>query len=240
MLSVDVDNPKAPQAAPLTKVPLGTLTLVFMTVACGIAQSFDPSGRIADQLGFHFNILSQQCERSLTQVLPVFTRSLTHVFPHGGWWHLIPNTTALFVFGAMAEQRLGAWRLMTLYFTSGVVGIICHAFVPPLPTEPVAGESLAISGLLGAYCALSCNDRVRSPRARYTLAVIELVAVVCVVAWILTRNIPWQPDRETSLLYHLLPMMIVWLLVRGFVAASKFIPGAANKAVNPSGESGGF
>lgn len=67
------------------------------------------------------------------------------------------------------------------------------------------------------------------------LAAIELAAVVCVIAWKLTRVAPLQRDRETSLLYHLLPMMVMWLVVRGFMAASKFISGAANKTVNPSG-----
>lgn len=121
----------------------------------------------------------------------------------------------------MAEQRLGALRLVTLYFMSALTGIICHVFVPPLPTEPVAGASLAISGLLGAYCALSCYDRVRSPRAKYALALIEIAAIACVVVWTCTREIPMQRDRETSALYHLLPMIVMWLIVRGFVAVRK-------------------
>lgn len=212
------------------KLPLGTLALVFMTIACGIAQCFDPSGRITDLLGFHFDKLPQRSERPFAQVLPAFIQSLTYVFPHGGWWHLIPNTTALFVFGAMAEQRLGAWRLVALYFTSGVVGVVCHASVPPLPTEPVAGASLAISGLLGAYCALSYKNRSRSSLTRYALIVLELMTVVCIFAWTLTRNIPLQRDREASILYHLLPLMVMWLLVRGFVAAPKFFNRAADQA----------
>lgn len=167
-------------------------------------------------------------------------QSLTHVFPHGGWWHLIPNTTALFVFGSMAEKRLGARSLITLYFASGVVGIICHAFVPPLPTEPVAGASLAISGLLGAHCALAINDRSRSFVARCTLFTIELAAAAGVGTWTLTREIPLQPDRETSILYHLLPMMVMWLLIRGSVALRTRANGAAHKVLSRSGGTAGI
>jgi membrane associated rhomboid family serine protease len=240
MLSANAENLKIPQWAPVAKLPFGTLTLVIITIACGIAQTFDSSDRIAELFGFRFISFSQLFEWPLAQIAPTIIQSVTHVFPHGGWWHLIPNTTALFVFGSMAEKRLGTWRLMTLYFVSGVVGIICHAFVPPLPTEPVAGASLAISGLLGAYCALSFNDRVRSLAAQCTLGILEIVAVVSVVAWTLTREVPLQRDRETSILYHLLPLMVMWLLIQGSVAVTKRVHGTANKAVNPSGGSGEF
>lgn len=229
MLSNEKKNLNANRLGPLAELPWGTLTLVFMTVACGIAQTFDSRDHIAELFGFRCFSSTQLFERPIASVTQAVMQSLTHVFPHGGWWHLIPNTTALFVFGSMAEKRLGAWRLIALYFVSGVVGIVCHCFVPPLPTEPVAGASLAISGLLGAFCALSCNDRVRTPRSQYALVVIEIAAITCVVAWTLTREIPLQRNRETSILYHLLPMIVMWLLVRSCLVAWKRPQGARNK-----------
>ena len=111
MLSVNAEHLKTHRYGPVAELPFGTLTLVFMTIACGVAQTFDSSDRIADLLGFRFISFSQLLEQPLTQVPLTIIQSLTHVFPHGGWWHLIPNTTALFVFGSMAEKRLGAWRL---------------------------------------------------------------------------------------------------------------------------------
>jgi hypothetical protein len=59
MLSVDSGNLKAPRSGPLAELPLGTLTLVFMTVACGFAQTFDSSDGIADLMGFRFISFTQ-------------------------------------------------------------------------------------------------------------------------------------------------------------------------------------
>ena len=233
---MNTDNlTRTPRLTSTAKLPLGTLTLVCATIACGIAQSFDRSGRIVDVLGFHFDNSPQGSASSLGLFPVAFIQYLTCVFPHGGWWHLLPNTTALLVFGAMAEQRIGASRLLLIFFMSSVVGIICHGFIPPLPTAPVAGASLAISGLLGSYCALSCSDRIRSLPAQYTVAAIEFLVFAGVLAWVMTRSIPVQRDRETSLLYHLAPMMVMWIFVRCFVALTSNVGRAPNKGVNPSG-----
>lgn len=68
MLSVHIENLKAPRLGPLAEFPWGTFTLVFMTIACGVAQTFDSSDGIADLLGFRFISFKQLFDRPLARV----------------------------------------------------------------------------------------------------------------------------------------------------------------------------
>lgn len=197
-------------------IPWGTLALVLATLLVGTAQHFDPTGRIANLLGFHFSTWSGR----LTEDNPLIAvvRSVTYVFPHGGWWHLIPNAIGLLVYGAIVEQRVGAWRLLGLYLASGAIGIVCRAFVLPLPTEPVAGASLAICGLLGANLALIGAERPGSRSAHVAPTLLGVAIVAGWFAWTAWRTPPAIADRETALLYHVLPAATMWLIVRCSVA----------------------
>src|SRR5512146_2851698 len=48
--------------------------------------------------------------------LPLFT----HMFLHGGWFHIISNMWVLFIFGDNVEDRIGSGRYLTFYLLGGV------------------------------------------------------------------------------------------------------------------------
>ncbi|MFO0912898.1 MAG: rhomboid family intramembrane serine protease [Pirellulales bacterium] len=197
----------------ISTFPWGTCMLVLATLLVGIVQHFDATGQTANLLGFHFSARPGRItdDGPLTAIM----RSVTYVFPHGGWWHLIPNAAGLLVYGAIVEQRVGAWRLLELYLASGAIGILCRAFVLPLPTEPVAGASLAICGLLGAQLALTGAQRPESNTTRNARFLTGLAVVTAIFLWTACRAAPLAADRETSVLYHLLPLAAMWLIVAG-------------------------
>ncbi len=88
-------------------------------------------------------------------------RLLTSMFLHGSFIHLFLNMFALFIFGPDIERVLGKARYLLLYFLSGVMADIIHAyfiafFFPykQLLLAPAIGASGAIFGVMAAFAVL--------------------------------------------------------------------------------------
>src|SRR5579859_2303196 len=61
---------------------------------------------------------------------------LTYQFMHGSWFHLLANSWAIYVFGQAMETVIGKWRMVALYFLSGIAGgILQAAWTLILPPE---------------------------------------------------------------------------------------------------------
>jgi membrane associated rhomboid family serine protease len=86
--------------------------------------------------------------------------SLTSIFIHGGWLHLIGNMLYLWVFGNNVEDRFGRVRFLLFYLLVGVVATYGFALTRSDSVEPLVGASGAISGVLGAYLLLFPRARV--------------------------------------------------------------------------------
>ena len=115
---------------------------------------------------------------------------LTHMFMHGGWWHILFNMYTLVMFGMVVERALGTKKFLILYFVTGLGAVALHTGVEWLQvgrlvstvdgglvtsaTEanlqayrdlirtPMVGASGAIYGVLVAFAMLY-------PEARMTL-----------------------------------------------------------------------
>jgi len=92
------------------------------------------------------------------QVPEVFTRlrlwqPFTYLFLHGGFWHLLWNMFALWMFGCDVELALGTPRFVRYYLLTGVGAGWCVAVAGWLAGEQTLtiGASGAIFGLLMAY-----------------------------------------------------------------------------------------
>lgn len=69
---------------------------------------------------------------------------LTHLFMHGGIWHLFFNMYALYIFGQILENVWGSQRFLFYYIVCGigaaiihetVLGIQCHQIINTLSPE---------------------------------------------------------------------------------------------------------
>jgi len=78
----------------------------------------------------------------------------TSMFLHGGWFHLISNMLALYIFGDNVEDRMGHFRYLIFYLLCGVGAGLTHVFLNPDSPVPTVGASGAISGVLAAYLVL--------------------------------------------------------------------------------------
>ena len=86
--------------------------------------------------------------------------SITSIFVHGGWAHLLGNMLFLWVFGNNVEDRFGRLKYLLFYLLVGAVATYVYAFVRPNAVEPPVGASGAISGVLGAYLILFPRAKV--------------------------------------------------------------------------------
>ncbi|MEU6082036.1 rhomboid family intramembrane serine protease [Streptomyces sp. NPDC047108] len=87
---------------------------------------------------------------------------LTALFVHGSWLHLLGNLLFLFVFGGMAEERMGRTGFALFYLATGYLALAGFAAAHPGSTQTVVGASGAISGVLGAFLYLLPTARVTS------------------------------------------------------------------------------
>ncbi|RKX61405.1 MAG: rhomboid family intramembrane serine protease [Thermodesulfobacteriota bacterium] len=75
----------------------------------------------------------------------------THLFIHGGWFHLIGNMWTLWIFGDNVEDRLGPFKFLLFYLLCGISATLVHSYIHQNSVIPVVGASGAISGVMGAY-----------------------------------------------------------------------------------------
>lgn len=82
---------------------------------------------------------------------------VTYIFLHGGFFHILFNMFALYMFGADLEQLWGTREFTKFFFICGVGAAIASVLVTPHSPIPIIGASGAIFGVLLAYGVLFPN-----------------------------------------------------------------------------------
>jgi membrane associated rhomboid family serine protease len=92
--------------------------------------------------------------------------SVTSMFMHGSWIHIIGNMLFLWIFGNNVEDAMGRVRFLVFYLAAGFAATALQSFVtfqfgtPEDAQVPNVGASGAIAGVLGAYILLYPHARV--------------------------------------------------------------------------------
>lgn len=76
---------------------------------------------------------------------------VTYLFLHGGFFHIIFNMFALWMFGSDLERQWGGRQFLFYYFLTGVGAGLVNVILEPNSQLPTIGCSGAIYGLLLAY-----------------------------------------------------------------------------------------
>lgn len=79
---------------------------------------------------------------------------ITHMFAHGGFFHILFNMYALWLFGSVLERKWGTKKFLIFYFVCGFVAAIAQAY---LSLAPAIGASGAVMGLLAAFAVTFPN-----------------------------------------------------------------------------------
>ncbi|MFL5614236.1 MAG: rhomboid family intramembrane serine protease [Gemmatimonadaceae bacterium] len=76
---------------------------------------------------------------------------VTYMFVHQGFWHLVWNMYALFIFGPRLEHLWGPRKFVFFYFLSGLGALICYTLFFRDSSASLIGASGAVFGVMGAY-----------------------------------------------------------------------------------------
>ena len=108
---------------------------------------------------------------------------LTHMFMHGGFWHILFNMYTLWMFGSVLERMIGERKFLIFYFVCGLGAVALHTGVEYLQAQsymnaiaegsttaaqayaelkmtPTLGASGAIYGVIIGYAMLFPESRL--------------------------------------------------------------------------------
>ncbi|MEO8823659.1 MAG: rhomboid family intramembrane serine protease [Ginsengibacter sp.] len=74
---------------------------------------------------------------------------VTHMFAHGGFFHILFNMYALWLFGSSLERMWGPKKFLIFYLVCGLAAGVTEMYL--VPVGIAIGASGAIMGLLGAF-----------------------------------------------------------------------------------------
>ena len=113
---------------------------------------------------------------------------ISHMFLHGGWFHIISNLWTLFIFGDNVEDRMGSFRFLIFYLLGGISAGLLQYFLGAADV-PSIGASGAIAAVLGAYFVLF-------PRAKVTTLIpvfilpwfVDIPALLYIGFWFISQQ----------------------------------------------------
>ena len=147
---------------PLQNIPVVTRNLLYINIIMYVATLINEEFMVGTFAMFY-------------PTSPYFHwwQPLTHMFMHGGFWHIFFNMYTLVMFGMVVERALGTQKYLIFYFITGLGAAALHTGVEWLELTymgggmgilytPMVGASGAIFGVLVAFAMLY-------PEARLTL-----------------------------------------------------------------------
>jgi membrane associated rhomboid family serine protease len=150
---------------PTRRLPLVTYGLILANIAVFVWELGARAGRI-DHYAFYPCAVSGPCVGPARDHLPWPEGTVTGMFMHASWVHLLGNMLFLFIFGNNVEDVMGRLRFLVFYLAAGVVAGLAQAVVTlhyageQAASVPNVGASGAIAGVLGAYFVLLPHARV--------------------------------------------------------------------------------
>ena len=158
---------------------------------------------------------------------------VTHMFMHGGFWHIFFNMYTLLIFGCVVERYLGPKKFLLFYFVCGFGAVALHLGVEYLQIQsfmesaaagnasavqsiqeikmtPTVGASGAIYGVLMGYAMLFPESRMTLLFPPVTLSAKWMVVVFAAIE-LVTGVTGWASG--IAHFAHLGGMLIGWLLI---------------------------
>ncbi|MFC8587038.1 rhomboid family intramembrane serine protease [Streptomyces sp. NPDC057217] len=119
----------------------------------------------------------------------------TALFVHGSWLHLLGNMLFLYVFGAMAEERMGRVAFALFYLATGYLALAGYAAAHAHSEQTLVGASGAISGVLGAFLFLFPRSRVTSLFPFLLFLPLRFPAWIVLIFWF---TLQWMAARAAG------------------------------------------
>lgn len=118
---------------------------------------------------------------------------LTHMFMHGGFWHIFFNMYSLLMFGSILERSLGPKKFLIFYFVTGLGAVALHTGV-----EWMQARVFIANGAAGAYHGLLMTPTLGASGAIYGI----LIGFAML-----------YPQARLTLIFPPIPMTAKWLVI---------------------------
>ncbi len=158
---------------------------------------------------------------------------VTHMFMHGGFWHIFFNMYTLLIFGCVVERIIGSKKFLLFYFVCGLGAVALHLGVEYLQMQsymqgaalgnataiqnialikntPTVGASGAIYGVLMGYAMLFPESRMTLLFPPVTLSAKWMVAIFAAIE--LFTGVTGL-SAGIAHFAHLGGMLIGWLMI---------------------------
>jgi len=141
---------------------------------------------------------------------------ITYLFLHGGFFHILFNMFALWMFGAELENRWGSKQFLKYYFITGIGAGVISILAEPFAVIPTIGASGAVYGILMAYGMMFPN-RYIYVYFLFPVKVKYLVAFLAILAFMATLG---SPGSTVAHIAHLGGMLVGFLYLKGWLSFS--------------------
>lgn len=170
---------------PSRRFPVVNTALIALNVLVFLFESLALGSRQLQQFASAWGLVPSSWQiGDLRSWITIFTS----MFMHGGWWHLISNMLALYIFGDNIEDRAGHIPYLIFYLLSGLAASGAHLVAYSKSPIPTVGASGAIAGVLGAYLVLFPQARVLTlVPIFYFLRLIEIPALIYLGFWFISQ-----------------------------------------------------
>jgi len=109
-------------------------------------------------------------------------RIVTALFVHGGILHIAFNMYALYQLGYIIEMIYGEWKMLVIYFASGIVGNITTQFF--YYSTLSVGASGAIFGLAGALFITGYKEETAHYMKSLAMSVLPMILINVIYGFI--------------------------------------------------------
>ena len=156
MIPVRDDQPRFSTPC-VTYFLIGLNLVIFLFEAALTPESFKA---LLYQLGMVPANITGLLAGARLGLVAAFLPTLTSMFLHGSWMHVIGNMWFLWIFGDNIEDYLGHFKYLLFYLLSGLGAAFAQVILNPHSRVPTVGASGAIAGILGAYFLLYPRAKV--------------------------------------------------------------------------------
>lgn len=150
---------------PTRRFAVVTYALIAANLAVWAWELGARNGRI-DHYAFYPCAVSGPCIGAARGHIPWPEGTVTSMFMHASWLHILGNMLFLFIFGNNVEDVMGRIRFVVFYLAGGFTAALAQTYVTlhwsgaAAASIPNVGASGAIAAVLGAYLVLLPHARI--------------------------------------------------------------------------------
>ena len=136
---------------------------------------------------------------------------LTHMFMHGGFWHLFFNMYTLFIFGMAVERTIGERKFLIFYFVCGLGAAALHMGVQALQATALLNQ-MADAGTDAALAA-GTSKALAAAKSYAQLKLTPTVGASGAIYGVLLGYAFLYPENQMTLLFPPVTLSAKWMVL---------------------------